>query len=82
MIFCFSSLGTGVFTFSLQAFYFPNHTGVVPSPVALNQTLYFKAKVVTQSSASNLDLFIEHCWSSKSSDAISNDGNFDLIKKG
>lgn len=78
ILFCSSFLGTGVFTFLLQAFYFANHTGDVPNPVALNQILYFKAKVVTQSSASNLDLFIERCWVSKSA----NDGNFDLIIQG
>ncbi|XP_020606317.1 uncharacterized protein LOC110045068 [Orbicella faveolata] len=73
---------TGFFTFSLQAFYFPNHTGDVPSPVELGKTLYFKANVVTQSSTSNLDLFPEHCWSSRSSNPMIDDGNLDLIIKG
>ena len=80
-----SPLGTGFFTFSLQAFYFANFTGDVPNLVKLDKTLYFKATVVTQSSASNLDLFPEHCWSSKSSDPMAmedDDGKFDLIKKG
>ncbi|KAL9952467.1 hypothetical protein ACROYT_G039729 [Oculina patagonica] len=73
---------TGYFTFMLQAFPFSNYTGAVTNPVALNKILYFKAMVLTKSSASNLDLFPVHCWSSKSKDPALDGGKFTLIKDG
>lgn len=76
-------LGTSYFTFQLDAFYKSDHTGVVPNPVALNTTLYFKASVVTQSVTPNLDLFIEVCYASNSSSSGLNPGSsVRLIKNG
>ncbi|KAJ7318456.1 hypothetical protein OS493_037935 [Desmophyllum pertusum] len=70
------------FTFTLDVFYSSDHTGKVPNPIALDTTLYFKAKVETQSDAPNLDLFPTSCWSSKSSSPASSSGKFTLITNG
>ena len=78
----FSSVGGGNFTFTLKVYNDPAHNIDVPNPVALDQTLYFEVMVETQSAAPNLDLFLEKCWSSKSNDAQSMDGKFELIEKG
>jgi len=74
--------GSAFFTFKLEAFYYSNFTGEVPSPVELGKTLYFKATVQTISAAPNLDLFPVHCWSSKSAEPNSGEGNITLIKNG
>lgn len=79
----FSPLDDAFFTFSLQAFYYANHTGDVPNPVALDQYLYFKTYVDTQSDNPNLDLFIVRCFSSRSANPLANDpSEFDLIVDG
>ena len=79
----FSFLGDAFFTFSLQAYPYANHTGVVPNPIKLDVDLYFKVIVVTQSAAPNLDLFIEKCFSSANADPYAPDPtNFDLIVDG
>ena len=70
------------FTFSLQAFPYENHTGIVPNPIKLDEYLYFKVTVDTQSLNPNLDLFIVYCFSSSSVDPDSNDNKFDLIVDG
>ncbi|KAJ7369436.1 hypothetical protein OS493_039004 [Desmophyllum pertusum] len=57
---------TAFFTFTLGVFSDAAFNTAVSSPVALNQTLHFKAEVVTQSGAPNLDLFPVECYSSKS----------------
>lgn len=72
----------GNFTFTLKVYNDLAHTIDVPNPVALDQTLYFEVMVETQSAAPNLDLFLEKCWSSKSNDAQSMDGKFELIVDG
>lgn len=74
--------GTAFFTFKLEAFYNFDFTGEVPNPVELGKTLYFKATVETKSAAPNLDLFPVHCWSSKSGEPDSLDGNITLIENG
>jgi len=75
--------GNAFFTFSLQAYPYANHTGVVPNPIELDQYLYFKVYVDTQSANPNLDLFIVKCFSSSSADpANANANNFDLIVDG
>lgn len=81
MLSIFSS-GSAFFIFKLEAFYNSNFTGEVPNPVPLDKTLYFKAMVETKSDAPNLDLFPVHCWSSKSAEPNSNEGNITLIKDG
>ena len=76
-----SSLDVASFIFTLEAF-----TGgfsvPVPNPVALDERIYFKASVVTQSGATNLDLFPVRCWSSKSMDPNSPDGDVTVIVNG
>ncbi|KAJ7318457.1 hypothetical protein OS493_037936 [Desmophyllum pertusum] len=76
---------TAFFTFSLQAFSFPNHTGVLPNTIELNTTMYFKVLVDTQSSAPNLDLHLVKCWGSSDSDSSnssSSSSNVILIEDG
>jgi len=71
------------FTFSLQAYLYENHTGVVPNLIKLDEYLYFKATVDTQSSNPNLDLFIVRCFSSSSGNPDDANVNvFDLIVNG
>ncbi|XP_078350308.1 uncharacterized protein LOC144635104 [Oculina patagonica] len=74
--------GSSAFHFSLHAFYYQNHTGAVPTPVALNIRIYFKAYVLTQSADPNLDLFLEQCWSSSSADPMSMENRLTLIEQG
>lgn len=73
---------TAFFTFKLEAFYNSDFTGEVPNPVELGKILYFKATVDTQSDAPNLDLYPVRCWSSKSPEPDSLDGNITLIENG
>jgi len=77
-----SLLDNAFFTFSLQAYLYENHTGVVPNLIKLDEYLYFKATVDTRSSNPNLDLFIVYCFSSSSDDPDSTDNRFDLIVDG
>ena len=79
----FSLPGNAFFTFSLQAFPNADHTGVVPSPIKLDEYLYFKVYVDTRSANPNLDLFIVKCFSSANIDPDAVDAtNFDLIVEG
>ena len=79
----FSLLDDAFFTFSLQAFPYANHTGVVPDPIKLDVDLYFKVSVDTQSDNPNLDLFIVECFSSANRDPYVVDAtNFLLIEEG
>ncbi|KAJ7369437.1 hypothetical protein OS493_039005 [Desmophyllum pertusum] len=77
-----SPVCTAFFTFTLGVFSDAAFNTAVSSPVALNQTLHFKAEVVTQSGAPNLDLFPVECYSSKSDNPDSTVGRFTLIKDG
>ena len=77
-----SLLDKAFFTFSLQAYLYENHTGVVPSPIKLDQYLYFKLEVETQSTSPNLDLYIVKCYSSSSPDPDSFTNRFHLILEG
>lgn len=61
---------TAAFTFNLDVFENAQFTTALPSEVALNQQLFFRAQVVTSSAAPNLDLFILQCHASSS--AVSN----------
>ncbi|KAL9952465.1 hypothetical protein ACROYT_G039727 [Oculina patagonica] len=70
------------FELKLEASSKSDFSGAVPNPVPLNTTLYLKAMVVTQSVASNLDIFPVHCWSSQSADPTSPKGKFTLIRDG
>ena len=79
---CLILSGNAYFTFELQAFSDSGYTLPVPDRVALDLTVYFKALVVTQSGAPNLDLFPVHCWSSQSFDPASPAGKFTLIENG
>ena len=79
---CLFLSGTAFFTFKLEAFYNSDFTGEVLNPVELGKILYFKATVDTQSDAPNLDLYPVHCWSSKSPEPDSLDGNITLIENG
>ena len=79
----FSLLDDAFFTFSLQAFPYANHTGVVPDPIKLDVDLYFKVSVDTQSDNPNLDLFIVECFSSAHRDPnVADATNFLLIEEG
>ena len=83
IILCLFLPGNSFFTFTLNAYYYSNFTGMVPNEIALNKTLYFKAEVVTQSADHNLDLFPVHCWSSESENpAVYHANDFTLIKDG
>jgi len=76
------SLDNAFFTFSLQAFPFANFTGVVPDPIELDEYLYFKVYVDTQSANPNLDLFIVECYSSSSNNPFSTVNRVNLIVDG
>ena len=78
----FSLVDDAFFTFSLQAFPYENHTGVVPDRIKLDEYLYFKATVDTQSLDPNLDLFIVQCYSSSSENPDEGDNKFNLIVDG
>ena len=75
-------LDTASFTFSLDIYPQSDHTGTVPNPVALDQTLYFKASVSTTSSSPNLDIYVSACWASRSNNPDSKDGYVALIVEG
>ena len=75
-----SSLDNAFFSFTLEGF--GDNGAKVPNPVPLDQRIYFKATVVTQSGAPNLDLFPVKCWSSKSVDPDVANGDFTLIENG
>ena len=78
----FYFLGNAFFTFTLDVYEDENFAIAASSPIALDQTLYLKALVVTQSDAPNLDLFPVSCWASSSDKETSYDNKVTLIENG
>lgn len=74
--------GSAFFTFTLGIFQDADFSTPLVNPVALDQVLYFRALVVTSSTAHNLDLFILSCHSSKQNDPNSTDGKVVFIQNG
>lgn len=77
-----NSSGTAAFIFNLDVSENSQFTTALPSEVALNQPLFFRAQVVTSSAAPNLDLFILQCHASKSDDSNAVANNVVLIQNG
>ena len=75
-------LGNAFFTFSLGVYTNAGFTTPPPNPIALDEPLYLKAEVETQSSAPNLDLYPVSCWASSSESEESLDNKVILITGG
>ena len=74
--------GNAFFTFSLHVFADAGFTSLLPNPIALDEPLYLKAEVVTQSAAPNLDLFLVSCWASSNESELAVDNKVTLITQG